>query len=143
MKDIIIPPQQYGCTLSSTSAIYIAALLLIITQIEIEAFYVQPTKYRVSSTRIKGNFLDNFIVNRKENDDNKPNHRVYKKWKSKEEEARRKANTYQGKKITVCVLFPFRVFLFWSTLHSHKSIYRFSSLFSHITFSFLQMSIIG
>lgn len=93
--------------LSPVLAIYIAAILLIIAQIEIEAFYVQPTKYRVSSTRIKGNFLDNFIVNRKDNDDNKPNHRVYKKWKSKEEEARRKANTYQGKKITVSVSLSF------------------------------------
>lgn len=97
----------YNMVLSPALALYIAAIiLLIIAQIEIEAFYVQPTKYRVSSTttttHIKG-FLDNFIAKRKDNDDNKPNHRVYKKWKSKEEEARRKANTYQGKKITVSV----------------------------------------
>ena len=124
--------------LSPALAIYIASsILLIITQIEIEAFYVQPTKYRVSSTRIKGNFLDNFIVNRKD-DDNKPNHRVYKKWKSKEEEARRKANTYQGKKITVSVslFFPCDFVLEYTSsfiksiqvlLLSHKSFFFFSS----------------
>ena len=124
--------------LSPALAIYIASsILLIITQIEIEAFYVQPTKYRVSSTRIKGNFLDNFIVNRKD-DDNKPNHRVYKKWKSKEEEARRKANTYQGKKITVSVSlsFPCDFVLEYTSsfiksiqvlLLSHKSFFFFSS----------------
>ena len=109
----------YNMVLSPALALYIVSILLIIAQIEIEAFSVQPTKYRVSSTttstHIKG-FLDNFNVNRKD-DDNKPNHRVYKKWKSKEEEARRKANTYQGKKITVSVLFPFRLILFWGILH--------------------------
>ena len=68
--------------LSPALAMYIVSILLIIAQIEIEAFSVQPTKYRVSSTttttHIKGGFLDNFNVNRKD-DDNKPNHRVYKK----------------------------------------------------------------
>ena len=132
----------YNMVLSPALALYIVSILLIIAQIEIEAFSVQPTKYRVSSTttttRIKGNFLDNFIVNRKESDDNKPNHRVYKKWKSKEEEARRKANTYQGKKITVSVSLSFpcdfvleyttsRVYTGSPLLLPHKNFFFFSS----------------